>query len=205
MARGEGEGHPSQDEVRPEPTAARSATAFETAVARYGDAVYHVAWNMCASSSDADEITQKTFLSACETFRSLRTDLSTRAWLCGIAVNIALERESRANGGRVDSVQLFADRSDESGDVVRVGGKWPDPADPSLDTAELATLLGEALRLLDPRVRAAFVLYDLASLCVEEIASVLQSSVQEVRTHVHRARLILRDKLDAYFKRGAAH
>jgi len=62
---------------------------------------------------------------------------------------------------------------------------------PAFDRRDLADRLREGLNRLDDRVRAAFVLCDLAELPAQEAALVLQTSAQEIRQRVHRARLTL--------------
>lgn len=140
------------------------------------DVVYSVARNMCEHSSEAEEITLKTFASACEWLPSMTPRPNLRTWLCGLAANIAL---------------------------IRVASRLQVPASSASERegTELALLLRQALDQLDARVRATFVLCDIASLTVDETASVLQASPREIRVQLHRARLILREVLDAFFKR----
>ncbi len=67
---------------------------------------------------------------------------------------------------------------------------------PAFDRSNLAGRVREALDRLDDRVRAAFVLCDLAELPAHEAAMILQTSNQEIRRRVHRARLMLIGELD---------
>ena len=139
------------------------------------DIVYSVARNMCGYSSEAEEITLKTFASACEWLPSAMPRPNLRTWLCGIAANISLIRAASH-----PKVPIASAREHESN--------------------ELSELLRRALDQLEARVRAVFVLCDLASLTAEETANILQASPREIRIQLHRARLALREVLDAFFK-----
>jgi DNA-directed RNA polymerase specialized sigma24 family protein len=71
---------------------------------------------------------------------------------------------------------------------------------PVFDRRDLADRLREALDRLDDRVQAAFVLCDLAELRAQEAALILQTSAQEIRRLVRRARLMLIGVLDGSFQ-----
>ena len=140
------------------------------------DVVYSLALNMCGYSSEAEEIVLKTFASACEWLPTATPKPNLRTWLCGIAANVALMRAACR-------LEVAA------------------PSRRELEGNELADLLRAALGRIDARVRAVFVLCDLACLTVEETAIVLQASPREIRVQLHRARLTLREVLDGFFKR----
>jgi len=99
-----------------------------------------------------------------------------RTWLCGTAANIAL--------GRATSRRP----------------KLPTASPREAESPELAGLLRRTLDRLDARVRAVFVLCDLACLTAEETATILQASPREIRIQLHRARLMLREVVDAFSK-----
>jgi RNA polymerase sigma-70 factor, ECF subfamily len=156
-------------------------------VDRYGDDVYSIARSMCATSDDAAEVTANTFASAVKgiAFRPLVGDL--RTWLCGTAVEIALERRPFIAHSAKDWLQRLEKRSSE----------------PVVESDGLTTALHEGLEALDGRVRAAFVLYDLAALSIEDTARILRTSHREARARVHQARLSLHQVLDDYFRARA--
>jgi len=152
-------------------------------VERYGDDVYSIARSMCATSDDAAEVTANTFASAVKgiAFRPLVGNL--RTWLCGRAVEIALERRPFVAHSAKDWLQRLEKRSSE----------------PVVESEGLTSALREGLEALDGRVRAAFVLYDLAELSIEDTARILRTSHRETRARVHQARLSLQQVLDDYF------
>ncbi len=152
-------------------------------VERYGDDVYSIARSMCASSDDAAEVTANTFASAVQGTR-IRTHVGdVRTWLCGTAVEIALERRPVVARSAKDWLQRLEKRSFE----------------PVVGSDGLTRVLREGLEALDDRVRAAFVLYDLAELSIEDTSRILRTSHRETRARVHQARLSLHQLLEDYF------
>jgi RNA polymerase sigma-70 factor (ECF subfamily) len=61
-----------------------------------------------------------------------------------------------------------------------------------------------AIGELPPKLRAVFVMRELEELSTEETAQALGLSEQAVKTRLHRARLLLRERLSRYFAAGAS-
>jgi RNA polymerase sigma-70 factor (ECF subfamily) len=168
-----------------------SGASFATLVARHRDAVYRIARNMCATSSDAEEAIRQTFLSAYRDLGSLQTNGGFRTWLYGLAMKSALAGGKRAPPRPASRLEPLLPHFDQAGRLGASAGEWPD-----LERVKLAGVLHEALECMDDDVRAAFVLCDLAELPVDEAAAVLKTPPPAVRQRVHRARLLLRGFLE---------
>jgi len=67
--------------------------------------------------------------------------------------------------------------------------------------AKLHEILDKAVNGLAPPYRTVFVLRDVEGLSTEETAQALELSVPAVKSRLLRARLQLRDKLTAFFKK----
>ncbi len=189
------------DQTLVEYTRQGSDAAFAVLMSRYGHAVYSIVRNMCATSSEADELTRRTFISACREIASIGRHASLRTWLYGTAIRTVLAQRTR--GGRTamtSSPEPLPAQCDEAGRLVPLAGKWRDLGSSALPASDLAGPLREALEHIDDGVRAAFVLCDLAELPAREAATLLQTSPREIRRRVHRARLTLISALDGFFK-----
>lgn len=187
-----------------ERTAERTSrdAAFAALLARHGDAVYSIARNMCASSSEAEELTKRTFVCAYREIASMRASAIFRLWLYGTAIKLALAARKRRGRSAASSLEQFL-TMDERNRLTAAAGEWPDLADPALESRDFAEPLRKVLDRLDDDVRAAFVLCDLAELPTIEAAIILQTSPEEIRQSVHGARLVLRGVLDGLFKQRA--
>jgi RNA polymerase sigma-70 factor (ECF subfamily) len=73
--------------------------------------------------------------------------------------------------------------------------------------AELRAILDEAIASLPDTYRSVILLRDVEELSTEEAAEVLDVSADVIKTRLHRARLAIRQRLDAYLKTrdGSAH
>lgn len=108
-------------------------TAFAALYVRHSASVYTLALRMSGQRSEAEDLTQETFLRALQSLSSAREGLSLGPWLKRIAANLAIDRQRRLRPG----VELDEDWSD-------VGAAAPGEA---LD-------LIDALARLDPVVRS---------------------------------------------------
>jgi len=135
-------------------------------------------------------VTQAAFLSAWNRIDSMPADLSFRSFASRFVVKEAVERLRRA----VPPALTSLDRS-----VPAIGaGNWPAAsAEGDLDVEMLATRpdiaerLADALALLDPEDRAAFVLRVVNEVPMHETAAILEMPVSQVRALTHRACLLM--------------
>jgi RNA polymerase sigma factor (sigma-70 family) len=155
--------------------------AFEPVFDRHFRAV-HRYLHRRAGRELADELAAETFAVAFARRGSCRSNDSVLPWLYGIATNV-LRRCRRA-----ESRQLHA---------YGRGGvdHWATYEDEA--AAPLDARLAGALAAMRPRERDALLLYALADLSYEQIASALDVPVGTVRTWLHRARETARRELAA--------
>jgi RNA polymerase sigma-70 factor (ECF subfamily) len=159
-------------------------TTFEQIFDRHFRAV-HTYLHRRAGRDLADDLAAETFALAFERRASCRATTTILPWLYGIATNLLRQRwraerrqlRAYARGG----VDLWA--AYEGATVAPV------------DASPLDPRLAGALAAMRPRERDALLLYALADLSYEEIASALEVPVGTVRTWLHRARLTARREL----------
>jgi RNA polymerase sigma-70 factor (ECF subfamily) len=172
--------------------------AFEQLVTRHERHIYGLAVSILRNREDAEEASQKTFLSALEHLPSFRGDSAFGGWISRIAANASLEIIRK----RKNQVEL----ADDSGTISEDG--LPKPvfiADWTKDPVELAEraetreILDRALDSLEEKYRAIFVLRDVEGMATEESAKMLGISVANAKVRLLRARLLLREKLTAVF------
>src|SRR5215813_11750970 len=92
-------------------------------VARYGDAVYSVARNICGTASEAEDVTWNTFVSALLGSAPVPSDANMRAWLCGTAARIALARRPAADHGTTNLQRELRARFHGCAGLV-TAGQW---------------------------------------------------------------------------------
>lgn len=158
--------------------------AFEVIFHRHFAAVHRYVHRR-AGRDLADEVAAETFALAFERRATFRPGDCALPWLLGIATNL-LRRRWRSERRRLHA-------------YGRTGvDRWvayEDEAVARADSSALDACLAAALAAMRPRPRDALLLYALADLSYEEIASALDVPVGTVRTWLHRARQVAQREL----------
>ncbi|MDQ2800467.1 MAG: sigma-70 family RNA polymerase sigma factor [Armatimonadota bacterium] len=166
--------------------------AFALLVTRYRVRVVALARRMLAATGpdEAEDIAQEAFVAAYDKRATFRRGQPFRPWLYRIAVNRCLDR-LRVQARR----PALLDISSVS-EPALIGG---DPLDALLNE-EGEQRLSEAVATLPPKLRAVFLLRHLDDLSYEEIAIAAGVPLGTVKTHLFRARALLRAALSEYLK-----
>jgi RNA polymerase sigma-70 factor, ECF subfamily len=163
--------------------------------------VYNLALRMMSNPQEAEEVLQETFISA---FRALerfegRSQLST--WLYRIAYNAALMRLRKRE---VQTTSIDDPLVNEEGEELpRQLVDWTGLPDDVVLGKELRDVLDRAVATLPHTLRTVFVLRDIEGLSTAEVAEALSLTETNVKVRLHRARLVLREQLTAYFAASA--
>ena len=159
------------------------AKAFEQLYRRYVGRVHAVCLRLAGNKTLAEECTQDAFVKAWESLKSFRGDASFGTWVHRIAVNAVLERH------RTKLRQAAWVTAGDEELMESVPGVVSDPGH-GID-------LEECIAELPPAARMVFVLFDVEGHSHEEIAGMTGLAVGTSKAHLHRARQILRARLDA--------
>ena len=166
--------------------------AFDQLVARYQAPVYHFALRFCGHPDDARELAQDIFVRAWMKLSTFRPGLPFRPWLYRVAGSVCLNQSAKR---RLTTVPL-----DPPAEAAA-----PEPASTAEDPADLAAAgelrqrLHEAVAQLPATYRAVMLLRHLEGLDYREIATSLKLPLGTVKTHLHRARNLLRERLGPDF------
>jgi RNA polymerase sigma-70 factor (ECF subfamily) len=176
-------------------------SAFEELVGRHEDKVYGLALRMTRSEADAAEISQDTFLSAYQHLTEFRGEAAFGSWVHRIAANNALMRLRHQKVLDVVSDDLAGPEFTERGSLAEVPETdWSRRADDKVLDDELGRAIQQATDALPEGYREVFLLKDVEDLSYEEISEMLGISVPAVKSRLHRARLALREAIDAFYK-----
>ena len=176
-------------------------SAFESLVERHEEKVYGLAMRMTRSEADAAEIAQDTFLSAYQHLAEFRGEAAFGSWVHRIAANNALMRLRRQRILDVVSDDLAAPEFTERGSLAEPPETdWSRRADDKILDDELGRAIQEATDTLPEGYREVFLLKDVEGLSYEEISEMVGISIPAVKSRLHRARLALREAIDAFYK-----
>jgi RNA polymerase sigma-70 factor (ECF subfamily) len=143
---------------------------------QYGKEIQGVAYLILRNASDAEDVLMDTLVAALDRGASLRDPAALRRWLLKIATNEALGRQRRFR--RVTWLHVI-----------------PDSPGPTFDAAEHVALV-QGLAALPMRSRAAVVLHYYADLPVADVAAVMGTSQNTVKSQLRTGLARLRESLD---------
>jgi RNA polymerase sigma-70 factor, ECF subfamily len=184
--------------------------AFDRFVQHFRSKIFQYSWLMCGHREDAEEVAQDTLLKVFENFDQLREPEHVRAWVLRIAKNFCLMKRRKSQFAPAQELSLddYMPTLERTGDQVKLQvADWSNLPEDRVLRAELRGVLNEAIAELPDIYRSVVLLRDVEELSTEEAAQVLDLSVDTVKTRLHRARLAIRQKLDAYLQtiEGPAH
>ncbi len=161
--------------------------AFRHLVEQYKDLLFGTAVLMTGNRAVAEELLQEALLSAWRGVRTFRHGSPVKPWLLRILVNSVLAQQRKR---AIPTVQLedYLQQEPE-----------PQASDPqhSLDALENRLALRRAMASLTPEHRQVVALRYFAGLTVPETARALGLREGTVKSRLHRALALLRQRLDA--------
>ena len=155
--------------------------AFERLVSRYERAVYHLAFRTLRETEDAKDAVQEAWIKAYRALASFRPGAKFATWIFTICYRVCCDR--------------LAKRKRFTGDEPT---DYADPAagpEHSYEQAEEAARLRAAIEALPEKYRVVITLFHLQGKQYEEIAAVLGMPLGTVKTHLFRAKDLLRAAL----------
>ncbi|RMH13620.1 MAG: sigma-70 family RNA polymerase sigma factor [Gemmatimonadetes bacterium] len=155
------------------------AEAFERVYRACAPRVHSLARRM-AGPGRADDLTQDVFLRAWDKLPSFRGEARFETWLHRLAVNLILTVRARD--------RRRAEREVERPVALESAPARAAPPGWALD-------FEAALAALPARARRVFVLYDIEGYTHEEIAAAMGISVGTSKSQLHRARMLMRERL----------
>ena len=171
-------------------------SATEHLVAAYGDRAYRLASGIAGSAQDAEEVVQDAFWTVIRKIDTFRRESAFGSWFYRIVANAAYQKLRYRPGRRNEiSLEEVLPVFHENGQHSEPIADWSRSVDDPSHQTELRMVLTAALDELPPDYRTAFVLHDVEGLSNLEVAQTLGLGVPNVKSRVHRARLLLRKRL----------
>ncbi|PJF22042.1 MAG: RNA polymerase subunit sigma-24, partial [Phototrophicales bacterium] len=138
----------------------------------------------------ADGVVQNTFLKLIEHIESFEERANLSTWLYRVAYNECMQRIRRAKPEiNIDENLMPTHFID-----------WDTIPDAVFSSQETQAQIQRAIETLPHTLKTVFILRDIEELSTAQTAQILGISESAVKVRLHRARLMLRERLATYFE-----
>lgn len=179
----------SDDEVAVAEVLAGDVASFERIMRRYNQRMFRTVRSILGDDHEAEDVVQEAYVRAYEHLSQFAGRAKFSTWLTKIAVHEALARRRRS--ARVEIIDL-SDPENATMSPHIAGHHAEDEA----SRKELGPILTSAVDALPDDLRTVFALRMIEELDTEETANCLELSEENVKVRLHRARALLRKRLD---------
>lgn len=157
----------------------------------YGKDLYSFCCCVTRNRQEADDLYQDTFLKVYEMGEKLEITTNPKSYLMGVAYNLYRNvKRKRSVRQRIVGVCVPLD---ENAERIPLEGQLTEDL---MISREECQIVREAVRKLPDKYRLPILLFYMEELSQAEIAALLNISESAVKTRVHRAKNILREKLE---------
>jgi RNA polymerase sigma-70 factor, ECF subfamily len=171
--------------------------SFRTLVRRHDRYLYRVARSVVQEDQEAEDVVQQTYLQAFTKLIDFRGEADLRTWLTRITLNDAIRRRRRQRS-LVDLPTIDTAAERERSHTYLFPLTTPNP-ESAAARSQIRRVLEQAIDALPAAFRLVLILRDVEGASVEETAKVLRLQPETVRTRLHRARRIVRERLGEQF------
>ena len=166
------------------------AAAFARLYELHRRRVYSLCLRMVGNTAEAEDLAQEAFLQLFRKIGTFRGESAFSTWLHRMAVNVVLMK-LRKKSGKEASLEQITEPDEESGAPGRDFGGPDMRLSGSLDRVNLQRAVEE----LPPGYKAVFVLHDVQGYEHGEIAEIMNCSIGNSKSQLHKARMRLRELL----------
>jgi RNA polymerase sigma-70 factor (ECF subfamily) len=163
---------------------------FELIMRRYNQRMFRIVRSMLGEDDESEDVVQDAYVRAYEKLAQFEGRSSFATWLTKIAVYEANARRQKRR-----RMRLFDPRESEKVPMS------PQPSRPysqdQLSNQELGRILDQAVDELPAELRTVFTLRMVERLDTNQTAECLGLTVANVKVRLHRARELLRKRIDA--------
>jgi len=170
-------------------------SVFEEEFLPFIDSMYNFAYRLTFDEDDAKDLVQETYFKAFRFIDSFERGTNAKAWLFRILKNSFINdfRKRSKQPIKVDynEVESFYNSDDVDENIT---------TDLRVETVQhlIGDEISNALNSLAVDFRTIIILCDLEGFTYEEMAKILDIPIGTVRSRIHRARNLLKEKLRLY-------
>ncbi|UCF78037.1 MAG: sigma-70 family RNA polymerase sigma factor [Candidatus Eiseniibacteriota bacterium] len=178
----------AEDRILIEESLSGDQEAFRSLVNRYGGLVVHIVHRMIRNAADAEDVYQDVFLKVYQALPRFRLESKMSTWIATITYNTCV------NHLRKKKEVLLGDLTEENEEGMRLRTDCPSPVERA-ERVDIAERLETEIGKMPPQFRTVLTLFHLEDMTYREIAQVMNLPEGTVKSHLFRARKLLRRRL----------
>ena len=152
----------------------------EEIIEAYADMVYRLALLRVKNRTDADDVFQEVFIRLVNNIQKLQNPEHVKAWLIRVTINCSKKHFARLEREDAFSMEELEDTGAEEEGYARAEGQ-----------GVVLTAVGK----LPLKYRSVVHLFYFEELSIKQICNILKMSETAVKSRLHRARELLKEKL----------
>jgi RNA polymerase sigma-70 factor (ECF subfamily) len=165
--------------------------SFALLVQQHQRRVFNLVYRMLQDYEEANEVTQETFLAAWQGLPSFRGDARFSTWLYRITYNCALKQLEQRKRDRAIQIGVQAEQ-------IIANATCEQRVDAQLEAHDRQAMVHEQLANLPAKYRIVLILRHLQDMTYEEMAEILTTPIGTIKTHLFRARNLLKERLEMF-------
>lgn len=169
-----------------------NSNSFKLLVVKYERLVSHIVSRLTTTAEDREDVRQEVFLRAFRGLSGFKFESKFSTWISKIAYNTGLNHLERR--GAPISIERLPEVPEQQADEAA------DPEEIAVNN-DISTRLQDEVAQLPPVYRLALTLYHLEEFSYEEIADVMRLPMGTVKSHLFRARKLLKERLLSKYRR----
>lgn len=188
---------PSDEEIIEQVLGGRLAS-FEVVMRRYNQRLFRVARSILSCDHEAEDVLQETYVRAFEHLKQFAARATFSTWLTEIAIHTALARRQRRSHWKLIG-------QDKLEDELATDHRNTAAPEQHASNQELRDLLKRAIDTLPLELSTVFTMRIVEGARTRDTAACLNLSEANVKVRLHRARALLRERIDAEIGEEARH
>jgi RNA polymerase sigma-70 factor, ECF subfamily len=169
--------------------------AFDVLVEKYYKKIYNLAYRFVGDTEEASDLAQEIFTAAYKNLKKFRGDAKFSTWLFQIATNRGKNRFKYLKRRGYFINKAHNDDDEERDSSQRAIPDYSTNPETMLASKQIQKIVQNAIDDLDPDHKEIVILRDIEGFSYEEIAQMLNLPEGTTKSRLHRARMVVKEKL----------
>jgi RNA polymerase sigma-70 factor, ECF subfamily len=169
--------------------------AFDVLVEKYYKQIYNLAYRFVGDSEEANDLAQEVFAAAYQNLKKFRGEAKFSTWLFQIATNRGKNRFKYLKRRGYYANKGPANGEEDRDSLERAIPDLSTNPETILAGKQIQKIVQDAINDLDADHKEIVILRDIEGFSYEEIARVLDIPEGTAKSRVHRARMVVKEKL----------